>query len=124
MKEFQTCATNEQVLYNNMLRSARNQIECAFGRLKARWAFLTRKVDISFENVPTVVYSCFVLHNYCEHMQHCLDEQDVRAQILSNRNEESMPNVPDPVYSSNTDEGEYLRSLLAEYVKQNLPDTC
>ncbi|XP_065070897.1 uncharacterized protein LOC135695660 [Rhopilema esculentum] len=55
MKEYQTCASNEDVLFNTMLRFARNQIECAFGRFKAKWRFLTRIVDIRVEMVPTVV---------------------------------------------------------------------
>lgn len=37
MKEYPHARTNEEVIFNNMLRSARNPIECAFGRLKARW---------------------------------------------------------------------------------------
>ena len=124
MKEFQTCSTNDQVIFNNMLRSARNQIECAFGRLKARWQFLSRNVDIKLQHVPTVVYSCFVLHNYCEYKQHGLEEEEVQAQIMRHRNEEeNTPNVPDPVYSPNTDEGEYVRSILTEYIRQNLPDS-
>ena len=61
MKEYQTCVKNEAVVFNNLLRSARNQVECAFGRLKVRWGFLTRKVDLKLEMVPTVAYSCFVL---------------------------------------------------------------
>ena len=123
MKEFQSCSTNDQVIFNNMLRSARNQIECAFGRLKARWKFLSRNVDLKLQHVPTVVYSCFVLHNFCEHKQHGLEEQDIQAQILRNKNEEeNTPNVPDPVYSPNTDEGEYVRSILTEYIRHNLPD--
>ena len=40
MKEYEACISNEQVIFNNMLRFARNQIECAFGRLKARWSIL------------------------------------------------------------------------------------
>ena len=36
MREFNHCTTNEQVVFNNMLRSARNQVECAFGRLKSQ----------------------------------------------------------------------------------------
>ena len=43
MKEFAKCTTDAQVIFNNILRSARNPIECAFGRLKARWSFLTKK---------------------------------------------------------------------------------
>ena len=34
-----------EVTFNCMLRSARNQIECAFGHLKTRSAILTRKID-------------------------------------------------------------------------------
>ena len=32
MKEFPNTQTNEEVIFNNMLRSARNPIECAFGK--------------------------------------------------------------------------------------------
>jgi len=75
-----------------MLRSARNHVECAFGRLKVRWGFLTRKVDLKLEMVPTVAYSCFVLHNYCEIKANCLDDEEVRAQILRHQTEEeSLP---------------------------------
>ena len=48
-----------------MLRSARNQIECAFGRRKARCAILNRKVDLKLENLPNLIYAyhiCLVLH--------------------------------------------------------------
>lgn len=123
MKEYQTCATNEEVVFNNMLRSARNQIECAFGRLKVRWGFLTRKVDLKLEMVPTVAYSCFVLHNYCESKGISLDDEEVQAQIRRHRTEEErLANIPDPVYSCQTSEGEYVRSVLAKYIQQNLPD--
>ena len=55
MKEYKSCKTNSQVIFNNLLREARNPIECAFGRLKARWSILTRKMDLKLENIPTVV---------------------------------------------------------------------
>ena len=66
IKEFTSCSKNEEVIFNNMLRSARNQVECAFGRLKARWGFLRKTIDLKIETVPKVIYSCFVLHNFCE----------------------------------------------------------
>ena len=40
-----------------MLRAARNPVECAFGRLKALWSILTRKIDFKLESVPILVYS-------------------------------------------------------------------
>ena len=43
LKEFSTCTSNGEVIFNVKLRSVRNQIECAFGRLKARWRIL--KID-------------------------------------------------------------------------------
>ena len=123
MKEFQTCTTNEQVLFNNMLRSARNKVECAFGRLKARWRFLTRKVDLKFEMVPTVSYTCFVLHNFLEMQKMPIDEDAVLAQKLRHQiEEENAANIPDPIYSCDSEEGQYVRSVLTEYIKQNLPD--
>ena len=36
MKEFESCKTNALVFFNSMLRTARNPIEYAFERLKAR----------------------------------------------------------------------------------------
>ena len=66
MKEFPSTSTNDQVVFNNLLSSSRNPIECAFGRLKARWQILNRRVDLKLEHVPELVYSCFVLHNFCE----------------------------------------------------------
>ena len=43
MKEYSTCKSNDKVVFNSMLRSARNLIDCAFGRLKARWQVLTKE---------------------------------------------------------------------------------
>ena len=123
MKEYQSWVTNEEAVFNNMLRSARNQVECAFGRLKVRWGFLTRKVDLTLEMVPTVAYSCFVLHNYCEIKGNYLDDDEVRAQILRHQTEEeSHPNMPDLVYSCETSEGDYVRTVLTKYIQENLPD--
>ena len=78
---------------------------------------LSRNVHIELQHVPTVVYSCFALHNYFEYKQHGLEEEEIQAQIMRHRNEEeNTPNVPDPVYSPNTDEGEYVCSILTEYI--------
>ena len=89
MKEFETCSTNDQLIFNSMLCSARNQIQCAFRRLKARWLFLSLNVDFKLQHMPTVVYSCFILHNYCEYKQQIMRHRD---------EEENTPNVPYSVY--------------------------
>lgn len=106
-----------------MLRSARNPIECAFGRLKARWAFLTRQVELKIELVPTVIYACFVLHNFCEKDRYYLDPQLVQNQKrLLEFDQQETKNVPDPVFSGNLDEGSVIRDIITFYIKNNLPD--
>ena len=45
MREYSTCKSNEDVVFNDMARSAHNLIECAFGQVKARWQVLTKKMD-------------------------------------------------------------------------------
>ena len=124
MKEFQTCEENKHVIYNNMIRSARNQIECAFGRLKGRWRILTRNMDLKLEKIPIVVYSCFVLHNFCESKnENTVENDEVEAQInRHNLEEQANVNYPDPIFSHTTDEGEYIRNLLCRYIQDNLPD--
>ena len=43
-----------------MLSSSRNQVECAFGYLKARSTILKIKINLKFEMLPTIFYGCFV----------------------------------------------------------------
>ena len=121
IKEYDSCSTNEQVIFNTMLRAARNQVECAFGRLKARWEFLTKTVDLKLESVPTVIYACFVLHNVCEQNKVTVDDKSLKEQIsLMKQNEQQFKNNPDPVYSYNEGEEEIVRSSLLKILKQCL----
>ena len=75
------------------------------------------------EIVPTVAaYRCFLLHNYCESKGNSLDDE-VQAQILLHHSEEErLSNKPDLVYSCQTSEGEYVRTVLTKYIQQNMPD--
>ena len=122
MKEYKSCKTNSQVIFNNLLREARNPIERAFGRLKARWSILTRKMDLKLENIPIVVMACFVLHNYCEIHNDSIDMDAVKAQMEWNKSEDILhKNIPDPVYSGTTREGEAIRETLTQYIHINMP---
>ena len=84
MKEYGEDAYDEKAVYNQVLRGARNQIECAFGRLKARWQILNRATDIKLEDVPEVIYTCFILHNVCELKGCHLNEEYVERQMQVN----------------------------------------
>ena len=78
MREFEKCTKDSEVIFNTMLRSTRNPVECAFGRLKARWSVLTKKIDLALEYLPIVIYACFVLHNYCESRKCVIDAELVK----------------------------------------------
>lgn len=48
------------------LCQSRMVIECAFGRLKARFGALGRAMVINIDEFPYVLYTCFVLDTFCE----------------------------------------------------------
>ena len=57
--------------FNVYQSSAQNCIERAFGRLKARWRRLIKKLDLEVETVPVMITACFVLHNMWERPTAC-----------------------------------------------------
>ena len=123
LKELDTCSSNAEVVFYNLLRSTRNPVECAFGRLKARWSILTQKMDLKLDNIPTVIYACSVLHNFCEYHNTYVDEDLVKLKTEdAKRNNEWIDHAPYPVYSCNISEGEVVRRMLLEYIKTSLPD--
>ena len=60
MKEYAHCLQNEEVVFNNVLRALRNQIECAFGRLKAK------QIDLKLENILYIIYMYFLLRIFAK----------------------------------------------------------
>ena len=42
---------------------------------------LTRYVDLKIEHVPIAIYSCFILHNFCEPQKSDVEEELVKNQI-------------------------------------------
>uniref|UniRef100_A0A8C8SK72 DDE Tnp4 domain-containing protein n=1 Tax=Pelusios castaneus TaxID=367368 RepID=A0A8C8SK72_9SAUR len=52
--------------FNYRLSRCRMVVECAFGRLKARWRSLYGRLDLHEDNIPVVISACCVLHNICE----------------------------------------------------------
>ena len=84
--------------------------------------FLRRVVDIKLEMVPTVAYSCFVIHNFCERNKNCdIDEEELQAQLEKHKKaKEQSPNNPDPVYSYTNPEGAVVRNIIKEYLAETL----
>ena len=114
MKEYDHCDSNEQVLFNQMLRSARNQIECAFGRLKARWRILLRNMDIPLHRLPPIIHACFVLHNFCER-EKCEVDKEIVKKIIQHEN--AIIQKKDPIYTYSTGAGKNVRDAIKDYFK-------
>ena len=86
MKEYANGGRPAQEQYFGLkLCCARNVIECSFGRLKARFGALKRAMDINIDELPYVIYACFVLHNFCEFNNESVSEERVRSAIAYDR---------------------------------------
>lgn len=55
--------------------------------LRACFGALKRAMDINLDDLPYVIYACFILHNFCEHNNETISEDKVCAAI----NRESQP---------------------------------
>ncbi|XP_053901516.1 uncharacterized protein LOC128846444 [Malaclemys terrapin pileata] len=66
MKPYTGSLDSSQDLFNYRLSKCRMVVECAFGRLKARWCSLLTRIDLSEANIPIVIAACSALHNICE----------------------------------------------------------
>ena len=119
MKEFPNTWKNEEVILNNMLRSARNPIECTSGRLKARWQILNKRNDVGLNFIPSIIYARCVLHNICE-LQGMNVEDDVLAQQITRDRLAQPENAPDRLYSFNTAEGAFVRNIITSYYKEHI----
>ena len=69
--------------YNRTLSSARSTVERAFGILKARWRILLKRLDNRFENMPEVVLSCCILHNFCQGAGEDFDDEEILRRVIS-----------------------------------------
>ena len=121
MKEYPTSRTDKEELFNNSLRAARNQIECAFGRLKARWRILNRPLDVDIQFSCSLIYACFVLHNYCELNNEELSHDTVQHYIDIERRVQSCRHhgIIDKLYSYNSSRGKAVRDAIAQYMLDN-----
>ena len=80
-------------------------------------------MDLKLDNIPTVIYACFVFHNIFEYHHTYADEDLIKLEIeVAKRNKEGIDNAPDPVYSCNISEGGVVRRMLIKYINTSLPD--
>ena len=123
MKELDICSSNAEVVFNNLLCSTRNPVECASGRLKTRSSMLTQKIDLKLGHIPKDIYACLALHSFCEYYNTFVDEDLIKLQIgIAKRNNDKIDNTPDPVYSGNIVVGEVVTRILIEFIKNSSSD--
>ncbi|XP_029975867.1 protein ALP1-like [Salarias fasciatus] len=106
------CAREQQL--GRRLRRARTSIELAFGRLKARFRALRRVMDINLNDLPFVIYACFVLHNYCEASGDAIDDGAVADSVQHDR--DNQPEAEEAAPDGHTAEGERVRRVLAKFL--------
>lgn len=115
MKEYVGGGTTAQEQYFGLrLCSARMVIECAFGRLKGRFSVLRKAMDINLDDLPDVIYACFVLHNFCELNKEGAVESRTQDSIDYDR--EHQPRLQPLEHSHNEPEGKRVRRVLTEYL--------
>ena len=80
MKEFAKGGnTPQERLFGYRLSSARMVVECAFGRLKARFGFLRHPIDLELQNAIKAIHACFILHNSCEMNNNVIGDELAKA---------------------------------------------
>ncbi len=110
----------EEVIFNKILCSAPNPVECAFGHLKARWEILNKRINMQLTFVPEIIYACFVLPNLWEIERVSVDGEVVQQQIAYDM--ATQPNtVADCLYSCNTAEGAQVRSIITKMYREHIP---
>ena len=57
--------------------------------LKGTFSALRREMDINLDDLSTVIYSCFVLNNYCEINKESISDEQVRTTMNSERESQS-----------------------------------
>ena len=116
MKEYAGGGSTPQEQYlGYRLYSTRNVIECSFGRLKARFAALKRAMDINRDDLPFVIYACFVLHNFCELNNEPVSDDQVIWTL--NYDRDFQPDTARNRYMTdcNESEGKRVRKVLTKY---------
>ena len=116
MKEFaKGGGTAPEQFFGYRLSSARMVVECAFGRLKARFAILQRPMDLSMDNIPTTIHACFILHNFCEmHNETVPDELTEAVRLYDREFQPARAEAPAQVHN-NERGGKAIRSIYMKY---------
>jgi len=101
------------------MNCARVCVEIAFGRLKARWRRISKKLDVHHTLAPKIVAACCALHNIVQEA----NDTFVNSWAEQLENAELIFHQPSDIATKYLDnyEGHNLRLLLSEYLAKNHP---
>ncbi|KAG0423853.1 hypothetical protein HPB47_000384 [Ixodes persulcatus] len=105
--------------YNYALSKARRVVENAFGRLKARFRIVLKRMEVRIDNVNAVVRACCILHNVCETLNDSADKQWI--QDARKVEEDDKLEQPSRKTTAKTDSGTAVRTALVAYFGANPP---
>ncbi|XP_011690000.1 PREDICTED: uncharacterized protein LOC105451331 [Wasmannia auropunctata] len=119
IKDYSGTLSAEEESFNVYLNSARVSVEMAFGRLKARWRILCKKMDCAYTFSPQIILACCTLHNFVEsHKERFYTEW---LEEVSNNDQA----FPQPRIVQNRDRncmlGITVRDHLKQYLAANYP---
>ncbi len=116
MKEYPSGGSNvKEQHFSYRLSSTRMVIECSFGRMKSRFAALRREMDINMNDLPNVIYSCFVLHNFCELNNDFVGDEAVREALREDTVLQPECQRHHNNRSNNETEGKRIREVFKAY---------
>ena len=106
-------STQQEQYFGLNICSARN--ECSFGQLKARFGTLKLAMDINLDDLPFVIYACFVLQNLCEMNKESINDDKLRTAIDYDRDFQPLPVANNYISDSHEAEGKRVRRILTKY---------
>lgn len=106
--------TPEQATFNYHLSESRIVVENAFGRMKARFRYVMKRMECDIVNVNDVIRGCCILHNMCEQFSDTADA----SWIAEARAIEQGRRQPDHSTTMCTSSGAEVRQALVSYFQR------
>ena len=70
-------------------------------------------MDITIDDLPMVIYTCFVLNNYCEINKVCVHDELVSSSVLYERDFQPAIAANKYIMEKNEAKGKSVRNMLA-----------